>query len=189
MIFEHHQRMGVLLPVKAFQIVRKFATTKKFAKMGQNFVCLRSWALFASPKHVALFDVTISNCCPKGIIGGIISFRDKQCIMNYNQNNSFVDNTLALGKKILEQSYSGLTTDFLICKYFGTELSKQTATKTVHPHTDYCSQLWICKRPAHPDDHLQKAGPSEWLFEYKYNVQCVEVAANTMCRNSCKFNL
>ena len=46
---------------------------------------------------VALFDVTISNCCSKGIIGGIISFRDKQCIMNYNQNNSFVDNTLALG--------------------------------------------------------------------------------------------
>ena len=47
--------------------------------------------------RVALFDVTISNCCSKGIIGGIISFRDKQCIMNYNQNNSFVDNTLALG--------------------------------------------------------------------------------------------
>ena len=47
--------------------------------------------------HVALFDVTISNCCSKGIIGGIISFRDKQCIMNYNQNNSFADNTLALG--------------------------------------------------------------------------------------------
>ena len=47
--------------------------------------------------RVALFDVTISNCCSKGILGGIISFRDKQCIMNYNQNNSFVDNTLALG--------------------------------------------------------------------------------------------
>ena len=47
--------------------------------------------------RVALFDVTISNCCSKGIIDGIISFRDKQCIMNYNQNNSFVDNTLALG--------------------------------------------------------------------------------------------
>ena len=47
--------------------------------------------------RVALFDVTISNCCSKGIIGGIISFRGKQCIMNYNQNNSFVDNTLALG--------------------------------------------------------------------------------------------
>ena len=66
--------------------------------------------------RVALFDVTISNCCSKGIIGGIISFRDKQCIMNYNQNNSFVDNTLALGKTILEQSYSGPTTDFLFCK-------------------------------------------------------------------------
>jgi len=49
--------------------------------------------------RVALFDVTISNCCSRsrGIIGGIISFRGKQCIMNYNQNNSFVDNTLALG--------------------------------------------------------------------------------------------
>ena len=47
--------------------------------------------------RVALFDVTISNCCSKGIIDEIISFRDKQCIMNYNQNNSFVDNTLALG--------------------------------------------------------------------------------------------
>ena len=46
--------------------------------------------------RVALFDVTISNCCSKGIIGGIISFRDKQCIMNYNQNNSFLDNTLTL---------------------------------------------------------------------------------------------
>ena len=104
--------------------------------------------------RVALFDVTISKCCSKGIIGGIISFRDKQCIINYNQNNSFADNTLALGtqknvkqlikdgkvilsigeistsekrvdihikmtcfgKTILEQSYSGLTTNFLICK-------------------------------------------------------------------------
>ena len=47
--------------------------------------------------RVALFGVTISNCCSKGIIGGIISFRDKQCIMNSNHNNSFVDNTLALG--------------------------------------------------------------------------------------------
>ena len=47
--------------------------------------------------RVALFDVIISNCCAKGIIAGIISFRDKQCIMNYNQNNSFADNTLALG--------------------------------------------------------------------------------------------
>ena len=46
---------------------------------------------------VALFDVTISNCCSKRIIGGIISFTGKQCIMNYNQNNSFVDNTLAPG--------------------------------------------------------------------------------------------
>ena len=47
--------------------------------------------------RVALFDMTISNCCSKGIIGGIISFRGKQCIMNYNQNNSFVDITLAPG--------------------------------------------------------------------------------------------
>ena len=29
------------------------------------------------------------------------------------------------GKTILEQSYSGLTADFLICKYVGTRLSKQ----------------------------------------------------------------
>ena len=47
--------------------------------------------------HVALFDVTISNCCSKAIIGGIISFSGKQCIMNYNKNNSFVGDTLALG--------------------------------------------------------------------------------------------
>ena len=60
--------------------------------------------------RVALFDMTISNCCSKGIIGGIISFRDKQCIMNYNQNNSFVDNTLALGaqknvKQLINAAY------------------------------------------------------------------------------------
>ena len=53
--------------------------------------------------------------------------------MNYNQNNSFVDNTLALGAQknvkqlinakdgkgeflILEPSHSVLTTDFHICK-------------------------------------------------------------------------
>ena len=47
--------------------------------------------------RVPLFDVTLLNGCSEGIIGGIISFRDKQCIMNFNQNNSFVDNTLALG--------------------------------------------------------------------------------------------
>ena len=138
-----------------FQKVRKFATTKK--QIGQNrakFRLFETLSHFGSPVRVALFDVTISNCCSKGIIGGIISFRDKQCIINYNQNNSFADNTLALGaqknvkqlikdgkvilsigeistseqrvdiyikmtcfgKTILEQSYSGLTTDFLICK-------------------------------------------------------------------------
>ena len=80
------------------------------AKIGQNFVCFISWALLGSPVRVALFDVTISNCCSKGIIGGIISFRDKQCIMNYNQNNSFVDNTLALGaqknvKQLINAAY------------------------------------------------------------------------------------
>ena len=41
--------------------------------------------------------MTILNCCSKGIIDEIISFRDKQCIKNYNQNNYFVDNTLVLG--------------------------------------------------------------------------------------------
>ena len=84
--------------------------------------------------RVALFNVTISNCCSKGIIGGIISFIDNQCIMNYNQNNSFFNNTVTLGKV-------------------------KIATKAVQPQ--YCSQLWICKSPAPPDDHLQKAGPSE----------------------------
>ena len=81
-----------------FQKVRKFATTKK--QIGQNrakFCLFETLSHFGSPVRVALFDVTISNCCSKGIIGGIISFRDKQCIMNYNQNNSFADNTLALG--------------------------------------------------------------------------------------------
>ena len=81
-----------------FQKVRKFATTKK--QIGQNrakFRLFETLSHFGSPVRVALFDVTISNCCSKGIIGGIVSFRDKQCIMNYNQNNYFVDNTLALG--------------------------------------------------------------------------------------------
>ena len=81
-----------------FQKVRKLATTNK--QIGQNRVKFRLFETlshFGSPVRVALFDVIISNCCAKGIIAGIISFRDKQCIMNYNQNNSFADNTLALG--------------------------------------------------------------------------------------------
>ena len=68
----------------------------KLAKIGQNFVYLRSWALFGSPVCVALFDVTISNCCSKGIIGGIISFKDIS-IESWTTTKTTLLWTLALG--------------------------------------------------------------------------------------------
>ena len=58
-------------------------------------------------------------------------------------------------------------------KFLKSNNSKSAKCPYNKPHMDYCFQLRICKMPAPPHDHLQKASRSEWSFEAGLPLQMI----------------